>query len=242
MKPISSFIQTALLFTLVILAVSCNRELDPTPDYLDRIFPLDEGGYRIYHVIDTSYESQNFLDARTYFKREEVGGIETDLLDRETRQLWISTSTDTLGTTDAPIYDWGFSELWTTIQDGEYAERIEGNTRYLVLRIPPYVGSTWNGNLFNSGEVQTYNYLSIDTAVTLFGTTYENCVYVEQVPFRQPVPERGGFFLIEHAYEIYAPGIGKIERYSKYYLEQDPFVPVAESRVFHERLVETNLQ
>jgi hypothetical protein len=241
MKHSITISRTALLLALIAVLASCNREYDPTPEYLDRIFPIEEGNQRIYHVIDTSYESSAGFDATTYYKREEVGGKETDLLGREANTLWIYTSPDTIGTPDNRIYNWDFFELWTTILDEEFAERIEGNIRYLVLRVPPYEGSTWNGNLYNSGEVQTYSYKSIDTTVTVMGQSYENCVYVEQVPFRQPVPTQGGpFFLIEHAYEIYAPDIGKIERYFKYYVEQDGQV-VPESRVFHERLVEHNM-
>jgi hypothetical protein len=193
-------------------------------------------------VIDTSYESAGTggLSATTYFKRELTDGTEEDLLGRETHKLWIHTSPDDLGTPEEPVYSWTFNILWTEFSDDQYSERIEGNTRYLVLKNPAYPGATWNGNLYNAGDVQTYQYINIDTTIVLRGKTYEHCVYVLQVPYRQPVPEPCGvYFLIEHAYEIYAPDIGKIVRYSKRYVEQNCDVE-KESRVYYEELVDHN--
>ena len=171
-----------------------------------------------------------------YFKKEVTEGTETDLLGREVSKLWLYTSPDSLGSN----YSWSFSELWTQWADDQNAERIEGNKRLWVLRLPPYQGSTWNGNFYNNEGAQTYEYINLDTTVTIQGTTYENCVYVLQVPFRQPVEQQGGaIFIIEHAYEIYAPGIGKIVRYCKYFVAQDG-VPESESKVYYEELVSHN--
>ena len=233
---------------LVLLAVGvafagCKRDYDPVPSHVELVYPIEDGKYRIYHVIDTSYASAQGIDALTYYKMERTDGTEEDLLGRETSRLWLYTSPDTLGTPENPEYQWTFSELWTQYVDDKYAERIEGNTRYLVLKMPPYEGSSWNGNLFNNGDVQTYTYLNIDTTVTVQGETFDNCVYVEQVPFRMPVPNDSGavFFLIEHAYEIYAPNVGKIVRYCKYYVEQQG-VAESDSKVYFEELVDHNYE
>ena len=221
---------------------ACNREYNPTPEHVSKIFPLNEGKYRIYHVTDTSYESTSstLFDARTYYKRELIEGTEEDLLGRTTSKLWIHTSPDSLGTPDAPLYNWSYADLWTQYTDDKYSERIEGNIRYLVLKNPAYKGSTWNGNLYNSASAQTYEYINIDTTVSVRGVTYEHCVFILQVPLRQPVSTPCGvFFLIEHAFEIYAPDIGKIVRYSKYYEEQNCVVEDI-SRIYYEELVSHN--
>jgi hypothetical protein len=226
---------------------SCRREYDPIPATAKTIFPLEDGKYRIYHVIDTSYASAQLIDARTYYKRETNNGTETDLLDREVTKIWVDVSTDTLDTNSTPVYRWDFDVLWTQYLDVNYAERIEGNTRYLVLKWPPYPEASWNGNLYNNLDDQTYRYVNIDTTVVVRGKTYEHCVFVLQVPFRMPVIKVPGqqppFFLIEYAYEIYAPTIGKIVRYDKYYEEQvtNGSVDIKQnSHVFYEELVEHN--
>jgi hypothetical protein len=238
----------AFLLLLGVGMSACRKDYDPVPATAKTIFPIQDGKFRIYHVIDTAYASATLEEVRTYYRREMTDGTETDLLDREVSKLWLHTSTDTIGTPAAPIYDWRFHELWTQYLGESYAERIEANTRKLVLRWPPYEGSTWNGNLYNNAEDQTYEYINIDTTVIVQGKTYEHCVYVLQVPFRMPVIKNPSgppppFFLIEHAYEIYAPNIGKIVGYYKYYEEQvinsqvqiDP-----ESRIYLEELVDHN--
>lgn len=237
------------LLGLVLLSSACRREYDPVSEEVKLVYPIEEGKFRTYFVIDTIYASATLEEAKTYYKRELTDGTELDLLDREVSKLWIHTSADTMGQAiPNPVYNWQFSELWTQYLSENYAERIEGNQRYLVLKWPPYEGSTWNGNLYNNGDVQTYQYMNIDTTVTVQGKTYEHCVYVLQVPFRMPVIKTPGapsppFFLIEHAYEIYAPKIGKIVRYSKYYEEQtvNGSLNIDEnSRIYLEELVDHN--
>lgn len=223
---------------------ACRKDYDPVPETAKKIFPIEEEKFRIYHVIDTGYASATLEEVRTYYRRELTSGTETDLLDREVSKLWLHTSPDSLGGN----YAWSFFQLWTQYMGDTYAERIEGNTRKLVLRWPPYQGSTWNGNLYNSMDDQTYEYMNIDTTVVVQGTTYEHCVYVLQVPFRMPVTKNPTgppppFFLIEHAYEIYAPNIGKIVGYYKYYEEQviNGQVKIDEdSRIYREELVAHN--
>jgi hypothetical protein len=236
------------LLIVSMVFTACNREYNPVPPNAMEIFPLQDDKYRIYHVIDTIYASVTLEEARSYYKRELTQGTEKDLLGRDASVLWLHTSTDTLGTSATPIYQWDFFEVWTQYLSDTYAERIEGNTRKLVLRWPPYPNATWNGNLYNNLELQQYRYLNIDTTVVVRGVAYEHCVFVLQVPFRMPVEKSPGnpappFFLIEHAYEIYAPKIGKIVGYYKFYEEQavgghvqiDP-----ESRIYHEELVSHN--
>jgi hypothetical protein len=237
-----------LLLLLGLGSTACRKDYDPVPATAKTIFPIEDGKHRIYHVVDTSYASATLEEARTYYLRELTDGTETDLLDRDVSKLWLHTSTDTLGTPAAPVYAWRFYQLWTQYLGESFAERIEGNTRKLVLRWPPYKGSTWNGNLFNELETQTYQFMNIDTTVVVQGKTYEHCVYVLQVPFRMPVVKIPGnspppFFLIEHAYEIYAPKIGKIVGYYKYYEEQviNNQVQIdADSRIYREELVDHN--
>ncbi len=233
---------TFLLVGLAFLA-SCNRTYDPTPEYVDRIFPLDDGKYRIYHVVDTVFETaiSGEFEEQVYYKRELVDGTELDLLDREASKLWIHRSPDTLGTPDNPEYNWTYHDLWTVYKGDEYSERIEGNTRYLVLRNPAYPNATWDGNLFNNEAQQTYRYTNIDTTVTVQGTTYENCVFVLQQEFYQPIADStGAIFISDYSYEIYAPDVGMIVRYFKTYLRQNNVVVAEDSRIFREELVEHN--
>lgn len=202
---------------LAVLAgfMACNRTYDPVPEHVDRIFPLEEGLSRVYHVVDTAYKSSVVdVEVDRYFKRELHEGTEVDLLEREVRRVRIDRTPDDL--TPGPPYDFSYDDLWTQYMGDDYAERSEGNTRYLVLRMPPLQGTTWNGNLFNGEDVQQYEYTQIDTTVTVEGVTYENCVMITQVPFRKLGNENSFVEIEEFSFEIYAPDVGKIQRYHKY--------------------------
>lgn len=232
-----------LLVVLLLVGLwSCNKEYDPTPDYLEAVYPIESGKFRVYHVVDTIFETANsdLLEGQTYYKRELTGDTEEDLLGRDVHTMRIDVSPDTLGTPDNPSYNWSYRELWTQYADEDFYERIEGNTRFLVMRNPPYPNSTWDGNLFNNQNPQIYEFKNIDTTVTVQGNTYTNCVFVEQQEFYRPVADTNGpIFIIEHAYEIYAPGIGMIKKYYKS-LEAQNGVFTPESRILLEELVAHN--
>lgn len=203
-----------ILAALVAL-MGCNRTYDPVPEHVDRIFPLEEGQRKVFQVIDTAYRSSvTDVAVDRYFKRETYEGTENDLLNREVTRVRLDRTPDDL--TPGPPYDWSFHDLWTEYLGDDYAERIEGNTRYLVLRIPPLDGTTWDGNLFNGQDVQQYRYANTDTTVTVGDVTYEQCVVVIQVPYRKLGSSSSFVEIEEYTYEVYAPNIGKIMRYDKY--------------------------
>ncbi|MCB9231632.1 MAG: hypothetical protein H6581_08215 [Bacteroidia bacterium] len=232
------------LLIVLLSGVSCNRTYDPIEPHTAFIYPMDEGKYRIYQVIDTIFATANPNpiwggEVLTSLKKEVANGTETDLMGRELSKLYIYASTDTTDSTGSLVYNFNYSELWTQYKGETFGERIEGNTRYQVLRFPVYKGLSWDGNLYNADEPQTYRYLSTDTSVTILGQTYENCVVVLQTPFRRSGSQSGSIYIEEYAYEVYAPYIGKIKKYSKNYEEQSG-TPVQESRIYQEILIEHN--
>ena len=175
-----------LVIAVLFIGIACNRTLDITPDHVEEVYPLIEGKERVYYVIDTTYSTTSSLgyDARTYYKKERTEGTEEDLLGRTVSKLWIYTSPDSTDSLGNNWFYWTYDDLWTQFIDERYAERTEGNTRYLVLAIPPVEGTGWNGNLFNQFEEQTYRYLTVDTTVVLNGTTYEHCGVCRADPFQ----------------------------------------------------------
>lgn len=225
-------------FLAVILFWGCDRTYDPLPEHVERVFPLEEGKERIYMVTDTTYESNLGVEGREYVRREYYDGLETDLLGREVRKVFIYNAPDSVNSTGQRVYNWEYVDLWTDYKDDQYAERSEGNTRYLLMKQPPIEDIAWNGNLFNGKDAETYTYVNIDTTLVVEGKTYENCVFVLQVPFRR-TGDPGTFFLEEYAYEAYAPDIGKILKYRKY-IEVQSGSTQQESRVFYERLIDHN--
>jgi hypothetical protein len=226
----------ALMAIQLLLMLGCTREIDPKEFPGASYFPIELGKVRIYYVEDSTYRAAQTsgISVRRYYKKEVVSGFETDLLGREVAVLDIFESPDSLGS----AYQWTFARRDQQYLGTEHAERIENNTRYLSLRLPGHPHSNWNGNLYNDLGVENWTYASTDTTLLLGGKSYPRSLYVLQVPYWQPVEQRGlTYFKIEHAYEAYAPGIGKILKYRKF-LEEQNGNPNPNSFVYYEYLVD----
>lgn len=182
------------------LLLSCNRNLEyEYPDL--NLYPLIQGKFRIYEVKDTTYTTSGAV-AKQYYKKELTDSNEVDLNNRPLSRLEIYRG----NTLDSLT----FSELWTQYVDANWAERIEGNTKYVVLMFPVKQGTTWDGNMFNNNGKENFVYKNLDTTVVVNGVEFKNCVYVQQRLSNSSL-------LTEiNTYEIYARGIGKIKRYDSY--------------------------
>lgn len=221
---------------------ACNRELPSDPPDT-RWFPVEDGRYRTYDVQSTTFQlSANPQNPDTilqrFYKRELTNG-ETDLDGRRVSrlELWEAPYDSSGGLPAEAAFS--FQQLWTQYLDEQFAERIEGNVRYVVLKWPVATEQTWNGNTYNDQGEEIYTYLNLDTTVTLNGQVYPNCIYVLQ---RQV---SGSILSDILTYEIYAPGIGKIERFDRNLLfilqGQNPIPELdTESYLYHETLVDHN--
>ncbi len=198
----------------------CVRKIDYDPS--DRNwFPAVEGRYRIYKVdsvkyvrcgncttfdtlIGTKNNKYNKV-VRTLFRKDLTDSVETDLRERVTHRLHVHFAPFDSSTGSYGPFD--FFQVWTQYKDQYQAERIEANIKYVVLRFPPSTKITWNGNEFNALGRENYRYLSLDSTVVVNGRTFEGCAVVLQ---RQRKSLTEDFY----TYEIYAPGVGLIERYN----------------------------
>lgn len=227
-----------LLFSVVIIFYTCNGVKDIILPHTALVFPTEKGHYTISYVVDTTFNTSGEVVNR-YYKKEEIGGIEQDLLGRDLTLLQTYISPEELGTN----YNFEEDQLWALYKAPEeqigsrFAERIEDNIRTVVLKFPvyPYVG--WNGNLYNNRGTQEFFYENVDTTVVLNGKTFENCVLVvHQADTTSAISYR-------YTYEIYAPNVGRIKRYSKVIVNDLPpngmFNP-SKSRIYVEEIVAHN--
>lgn len=188
------------------LLMSCGRET-PEPEAERVYFPIEKGKYRTYWVEDTTYTTSATI-AKGYYKQEQNDSLELDGLGRTISRLNILRAEKDSVT--GKISPFSFQQLWTQYSDKITAERIEGNTRYVVLQLPIQKEKTWNGNLYNDQGNQIYRYISTDSTIELNNKTYPHCVVVLQRKIE------GSIISDVETYEIYAPGIGKIARYDRY--------------------------
>jgi len=197
----SSFLSILLLASLLI---QCNRVKEIPLEHTNRIYPLETGNQRIYHVIDTTFTVQDIV-VDEFFRLERVGETELDLKDREVHRIDTYRSPFDQGND----YSFVFDRVWTHYKGTEFVEEMEENTHYLSLKFPVYEDLSWNGNLLNNLGFQAYRYGNIDTTVVVNGVNYPNCVYVIQNL------DTTGVLSYKFAYEIYAPDVGKIKSYNK---------------------------
>lgn len=234
-----------LLLTALLFIFACNRK-DKTDIPAPTAFvEIPVGRVMEYSVIDTTYlSSTGTYEANAYFRKEWVNAAIQDLLEREVKRVFLYSSPDSVDSLGAPVRVWTYDSTWQYYLDQNVLERIEANVRYVVLRFPVKKGTRWNGNIYNSEPSQEYIYRNADTTVTVNGVTYEHCVYVLQQPFESLTPSAatGYFGYLRHAYEIYAPGIGRIERrklnlvWQRNSTGSAPALQLSEAVNFHEYL------
>jgi hypothetical protein len=190
----------------------CNRNKEIIAPHTLEIFPLTKGHYRISYVRDTTFDTRGREEGipDVYFKKEEIGDTEEDLLGRTLHKVIVSRSDSNRSANYQWVVNRVYSHYLPQSPEGDYyAERIEENRRTLVLKYPAYPDVVWNGNLFNNLGPQTFRYQTIDTNVVIRGTTYNQCVMVVQKA------DTNNFISDKFAYEIYAPQIGLVKKYDR---------------------------
>lgn len=237
----SKFSQLFLLSLLALSLTFCNEIKEVIEPHTWLILPQEEGKYRILQVWDTTYNTAGITQPEVdiYYKKEELGAEDVDLLSRPIRLIEVYRSDLDLGTN----YEFEIDRVWFQYleeQEGTdyFAERIEENDRILILKFPVHTGVSWNGNLFNDRDLGTgiFEYGDTDTTVMIQGVAYENCVMVIHSA------DTNNLINNRFAYEIYAPEIGLVKKYDKTIVNDGPngeFNP-GKSRVYIEEIVEHN--
>jgi hypothetical protein len=236
MKNLSFIPVNWLAMVLVVLAgvlgTACNRELPPDPIELE-YFPVETGKYRVYEVRDTTFTTTDTV-AGHYFKREEVSGTEQDALDRTIYRL---DNYRAEVTPEGTPGRWRYLQLWSMFRSEDWAERIEGNTRFVVLDFPLNQGKRWNGNIFNNNGAENFTILSRDTTVTFMGRTYTNCLLV-----RWRLVNDSRISELD-TYEAYQRGIGKVfrlDKFLKWNIVDNVIELSSDSYIYREALVDHN--
>ena len=189
-----------------LLAVAgCQGEIEALGPALETYFPRRVGAYREYEVIDSSFTTGGWR-VRTYRLRETGTATLTDQGGRPQLRLAIDTASSGLPLTEETTH-------WHTLTP-EFAERLEGADRVLVLAHPIAPDRRWNGNRYNTRGEETFAYTDLDTLVQLPMTggglrRFEACVRVQQ---REGLRRTSTGDERLEAWELFAPGVGRIVR------------------------------
>ena len=180
-------------------------------------FPLELGQPRFYRV-----DSIVLLN--------EVGGVRYDTATLEARETLVETFTDATGRqwyrgeryerpdANAP---WRFRQTFTVSRDRSTALRREDNLTFTKLTFPLLEGRAWDGNAaFDDGQFfvlggefvaiyadWTYRYSAVGQPLTLrTGLELAASLRVDQA-------STDNLLDLRRAYEVYAPGRGRVERF-----------------------------
>lgn len=187
---------------LLISAVSCKKK-DNTIIYGYHYFPVDEGHYVIYDVLDVFHDSALIPahDTSRYQIKEVIGEAFIDEVGDTARKLrrYIRDN-DTLS--------WTIKDVWSIKRSSKRAEEVEENQRRIKMAFAISYDEQWDGNALNNDDPETYYYRNIYKPVSIAGIDYDSSVVVEHHDFTS-------YIEYIRSYDIYAPHIGKIYSVNK---------------------------
>lgn len=186
-----------LLSTVFLAGVSCDSGEDAgVPDTGYRYFPLAIGHYQLYDVAEITYILRDPDTARY------------ELLVK-TAQAFV----DTDGDSTYVVYRskrlpgetaWTYFDTWSARRTADALVVQEENIPYVKLRFPPYNGQIWNGNIYNSGEVEDYKLDSLRQGQTRGGRHFDDCLTVVHRDNQDFI------VFLDQQKEVYAAGIGLV--------------------------------
>lgn len=212
------FIFLSVVF-LVLLLSGCKEEVEPPADFSANFayFPLELNQPKFYRL-------DSIIVLNT------IRGILYDTTTLEVRETLIESFTATDGMTefrgerwDRPLTGgaWRFRQTFTVRRTNLAATRTEDNLAFTKLTFPFRDGKNWDGHtafddsqdIVIGGEFidvffdWNYRYDSVDTPQTLStGLSFDKTVLVTQA-------ETNNLIDLRSAYEVYASGVGLVERF-----------------------------
>ncbi len=194
-----------ILLLSALLLTQCDSDVGELGPALETYYPRQVGAFREYDVVDSVFTTGGWV-VRSYRLRETGTAVFTDQAGRPQLRMSIDTASGTLPLTEETTH-------WHTLT-ADYAERLEGSDRLLVLSHPILLGRNWSGHAYSSRPAESYTYTDLDTTLTLPQSTgssrrFEFCLRVQQ---RQGTRLLGSAEETVDTWELYAPGIGRILR------------------------------
>ena len=179
----------------------------PAVDFKYGYFPIEVGHWTIYNVDSVVWSLIHAETAYTVtYQWMEL--VESNFIDGQGRP----SSRIECYRRDSVSQPWQIEAVWVATRTRTTAEKVEDNLRFIKLVFPPKEGKTWRGNVF----IQTsafdwlgdweYEMIWVDEPYLFEGKIYPNTIKVLQHE------ENANLLQRILAYEVYALGIGMIEK------------------------------
>lgn len=187
-----------------LIFISCKKDDQDTDIiYGYEYFPVNEGNYVVYDVIDIFHDvALNPAHDTDYYQIKEVIGESITDLEGETAQKLYRyyRINDTL--------DWAIKDVWTIKRTNRAAEVVEENDRIIKMAFAISYDQVWDGNALNNEDAVSFFYDDIYQPVSIGGIDYDSSVTVEGENFTSFIDYR-------RSYTIYGPRIGRIYSVNK---------------------------
>ena len=187
-----------LLFTLMFLAFSCKKKEDQTIIYGYEYFPIIEGNFVVYDVLDIFHDEALFPahDSTTYQIKEVIGETEVDGEGEEYQKLRrYFRANDTL--------DWTIQDVWTIKRTSRNAEVLEENQRVVKMAFAISYNQYWDCNALNPEDKEACYYSKIYRPFSIPVQDFDSTVTVERQDF-------SSYIEYLRSYDVYAPRIGLV--------------------------------
>lgn len=191
MKNLFSYIICLLIIT------SCKKDNGPI-FYGYHFFPVNEGHYVIYDVVDIFHDVALLPahDTSYYQIKERIGETEMDGEGENYQKLYRYYR---LNDTSA----WSLQDVWTIKRTAQTAETLEENKRRISMAFSISYDRFWNYNTLNEDAALTARYENIYEPLSLGANSFDSTVRVE-------IENTISFIEYRRQYTIYASEIGKI--------------------------------
>ncbi len=121
----------------------CENQTEAVPESGRDYFPLEAGAYRVYDVVDTSYQANVPTVSRFQFKEQVDTGLETDATGQPVYRIIRSRRT-------LPTDAWKVDSIITVTATSRSLTEQRNNRRTVELVFPVQEDKSWNWNAFNS--------------------------------------------------------------------------------------------
>jgi hypothetical protein len=163
-----------LLLATFFQFVSCGEDEPFKVPGGQEFFPLVVGQYQLYQVTQTEYkESEPKITSTTFELKSEIVDVFDNLEGSQTFVIHRSkrhTSEDS----------WEYIDTWSARRDDYKVVLAEGNTAYITLKFPLYIGMRWDANLLNTMPEDAYEIESIKKTFSINDKIFQDCVVINQ--------------------------------------------------------------
>jgi hypothetical protein len=153
-----------ILVSLFVLACSNVKETDPimplSPTLGQSYFYLVEDKFREYDVHEIRFHGVDLSDTFSYQLREEVKAPFINDIGDTSHVIFRYVRA-------SPLENWSLDSTWTARVNQDYAISVENNKSLVKMLYPTIVGETWDGNAFNTDDIDQYEIISFDEFFSL---------------------------------------------------------------------------